>query len=177
MKKLLNKIIWKKNNMDENNWSVADIKKMCKQDYYTIFEPMEKKVKLDGSYEEYENSLRNFTESQRLIFAVCQYLMEVYNGGHDQFFYNSSGIMWKDVLDGLKLIGYKEGYKNYNNVIKCFNDEIPYDRLKRQKFLETKEKELSKLDDYDDVIYNNLNFDDKLIDYIYNHAEEFTYSK
>lgn len=165
------------NNMNENNWSVEDIKKMCKQDYNKIFEPMEKVIKLDGSYEEYECSLKNFTESQRLIFAVCKYLMEVYNGGHDQFFYNSSGIMWKDVLDGLQLIEYKEGYENYRNVIKCFNDEIPFDRLERQQYLETKEEELSKLDYYDDVIYNNLNFDNKIIDYIYNHPDEFTYSK
>ena len=75
--------------------------------------------------------------------------MEVYNGGHDQFFYNSSGIMWKDVLDGLQLIEYKEGYENYRNVIKCFNDEIPFDRLERQQYLETKEEELSRLDYYD----------------------------
>ena len=165
------------NNMNEKNWSVEYIKKMCKQDYNKIFEPMEKVIKLDGSYEEYECSLKNFTESQRLIFAVCKYLMEVYNGGHDQFFYNSSGIMWKDVLDGLQLIEYKEGYENYRNVIKCFNDEIPFDRLERQQYLETKEEELSKLDYYDDVIYNNLNFDNKIIDYIYNHPDEFTYSK
>ena len=165
------------NNMNEKNWSVEYIKKMCKQDYNKIFEPMEKVVKLDGSYEEYECSLKNFTASQRLVFAVCKYLMEVYNGGHDQFFYNSSGIMWKDVLDGLQLIEYKEGYENYRNVIKCFNDEIPFDRLERQQYLETKEEELSKLDYYDDVIYNNLNFDNKIIDYIYNHPDEFTYSK
>lgn len=113
--------------------SVEDIKSMCKKDYYECFEPMEKNVIIDGSYEEYENSLKKYSKSQRLIFAVCEYLREVYNGGHEQFFYNSSGIMWKDVLEGLKLIGYDEGYNNYINVLKCFEGEIPFDRNVRNR--------------------------------------------
>lgn len=40
---------------------------------------------------EYERSLQPFSSSQRYIFALYWYIAEVRNGGHDQFYSNSTG--------------------------------------------------------------------------------------
>jgi hypothetical protein len=48
---------------------------------------------------EYERSLLQFSRAQRFVFAVLWYSAEVNNGGHRQFYSNSTGIVWKDALD------------------------------------------------------------------------------
>lgn len=54
---------------------------------------------------EYEQSLRNFSKAQRLVFALQRYDSEVNNGGHDQFYFNSTGIVWRDALEAYNAIG------------------------------------------------------------------------
>ena len=36
------------------------------------------------------------------------YIAEVNNGGHDQFYFNSTGIVWKDALAGFGELGIDE---------------------------------------------------------------------
>ncbi|HEV8190608.1 MAG TPA: DUF4375 domain-containing protein [Ktedonobacterales bacterium] len=57
---------------------------------------------------EYEASLAAFTPSQRRLFAIWWYRAEVNNGGHDQFYYNPTGIVWPDALAGFELLGLEE---------------------------------------------------------------------
>ncbi len=54
---------------------------------------------------EYEQSLRSFSLAQRLIYALQWYDAEVNNGGHDQFYWNSTGIVWRDALAAYHAIG------------------------------------------------------------------------
>jgi hypothetical protein len=54
---------------------------------------------------EYEASLAAFTPPQRRLFALWWYRAEVNNGGHDQFYYNPTGIVWRDALAGFELLG------------------------------------------------------------------------
>lgn len=54
---------------------------------------------------EYEQSLRPFSQAQRLVFALHWYDAEVNNGGHDQFYWNSTGIVWRDALAAYRAIG------------------------------------------------------------------------
>lgn len=56
----------------------------------------------------YESSLAPFTSSQRLVWAMLWYQAEVNNGGHHQFYYNPTGIVWRDALDGFEAIGAPE---------------------------------------------------------------------
>jgi hypothetical protein len=53
----------------------------------------------------YNFSLRDFSKSQRLIHALLWYGADVDNGGHHQFYSNSTGIVWHDALEGLQQIG------------------------------------------------------------------------
>ena len=53
----------------------------------------------------YEHSLQQFSQSQRFVFAVRWYIAEVNNGGHNQFYSNSTGIVWRDAVAGFEAIG------------------------------------------------------------------------
>jgi hypothetical protein len=65
-------------------------------DYFVVIEPVFWSVSIYDGLERYEEDLANFSAEQRLVFAYHWYLSEVNNGGHDQFYYNSSGIVWPD---------------------------------------------------------------------------------
>ncbi len=57
----------------------------------------------------YEKSLESLSRPQRLLFAVRWYVYEVENGGHRQFFSNSTGIVWMDAIEGLKELDIQRG--------------------------------------------------------------------
>ena len=57
----------------------------------------------DGETEMYD-ALERFTEPQKYVWAVQWYKSEVTNGGHAQFFMNSSGIVWEIALEALRVI-------------------------------------------------------------------------
>ena len=61
----------------------------------------------DGE-EKYNESLAPFSKEQRNVYTLLWYLAEVENGGHDQFYFNSTGIVWKDALIGSKVLGLSE---------------------------------------------------------------------
>lgn len=55
------------------------------------------------------NQQRLLLLEQRYLLAINWYFGEVNNGGHHQFFYNSTGIVWEDVvLNGFKHFGMNE---------------------------------------------------------------------
>lgn len=56
----------------------------------------------------YEASLRGATPGQRALYACVWYLSEVKNGGHLQFFGNSTGMVWSDAIAGFRLFGAEQ---------------------------------------------------------------------
>ena len=109
---------------------------------YQILESMYDLIDLsDGRT--YERTAEQFPRPMRLIFAVDSYMAEVYNGGHDQFFFNSTGIVWKDALEGLEAIGAQVAASILRRVIGRFDCGIPDDADERRK----------KMDDLEDGIF------------------------
>ena len=74
-------------------------------DYWPVIEPVWWSADIYHGPGLYEQSLSPFTESQRFVFAVRWYFSEINNGGHRQFYSNSTGIVWQDALVGLEAIG------------------------------------------------------------------------
>ncbi len=58
----------------------------------------------DGE-QKYERRLAGFSRPQRLVFAIHWYRAEVNNGGHHQFYSNSTGVVWRDALAGFEEMG------------------------------------------------------------------------
>ena len=113
---------------------------------YQVLEPMYDVIALSDSAA-YECSMKSFSHPMRLLFAVDSYIAEVYNGGHDQFFFNSTGVVWKDALEGLEVIGAREAAAILKRVIERFERGIPDDADERRKMMDDLEDGLFEEDD------------------------------
>lgn len=125
-------------------------------DVWTINEPMYWTINIYGSYDDYIESAKPFTLEQRYLNAISWYFAEVNNGGHHQFFYNSTGIVWEDALAGLRLFKMDELADNLQTVIDYFGGSVPFDREERWTILKEWENEdelFDFLDKKDDVVY------------------------
>ena len=134
--------------------TVEEIKET--DDMWTINEPAYWTINIYGSYDDYIETSKEFTLEQRYLNAICWYFAEVNNGGHHQFFYNSTGIVWEDALAGLRLFKMDELADNLQSVINYFGGSIPFDRAERWYLLQQSENNpefFEFLDEKDDVVY------------------------
>ena len=84
---------------------VEDIKSLEENPSFDIVEPMWGTISIYDGYQKYLQSAQTFTLEQRYLLAITWYFAEVNNGGHHQFLYNSTGIVWEDALNGFKHFG------------------------------------------------------------------------
>ena len=125
-------------------------------DMWTINEPAYWTINIYGSYDDYIETSKRFTLEQRYLNAICWYFAEVNNGGHHQFFYNSTGIVWEDALAGLRLFNMKELADNFQSVLDFFGGTVPFDRAERWHLLQQYEDNpefFEFLDEKDDAVY------------------------
>jgi hypothetical protein len=89
----------------------------CKGGYRTNIEASKKQREVDRLYEnsaerkhwlhlirrvhDTQDGFQKLSSPEKTYFAVCCLIGEVYNGGFDQFFSNSSGAFYAYALDGL----------------------------------------------------------------------------
>uniref|UniRef100_Q0I3J6 DNA mimic protein DMP19 C-terminal domain-containing protein n=1 Tax=Histophilus somni (strain 129Pt) TaxID=205914 RepID=Q0I3J6_HISS1 len=160
-------------------FTVEDIKSLGENDSFDdIVEPMWRTINIYDGYEKYLQSAKAFTLEQRYLLAITWYFVEVNNGGHHQFFYNSTGIVWEDALNGFKHFGMNEFAANFQKVIDYCGGTISFDREERCRMLEIleeNEEEFYKvLDEADDFVYEYEGEENELI-YIKNHPKKFVF--
>ena len=127
---------------------------LATDDMWTINEPAYWTINIYGSYDDYLESAKSFTLEQRYLNAISWYFAEVNNGGHHQFFYNSTGIVWEDALAGLRLFKMDTLADNLQSVIDYFGGSVPFDREERWAILKDWDDEVFDfLDKKDDVLY------------------------
>lgn len=127
---------------------------LATDDMWTINEPAYWTINIYSSYDDYLESAKGFTVEQRYLNAICWYFAEVNNGGHHQFFYNSTGIVWEDALAGLRLFKMDTLADNLQSVIDYFGGSVPFDREERWAILKDWDDEVFDfLDKKDDVLY------------------------
>ena len=129
---------------------------LATDDMWTINEPAYWTINIYGSYDDYLESAKGFTLEQRYLNAISWYFAEVNNGGHHQFFYNSTGIVWEDALAGLQRFKMDELANNFQTVLDYFGGTVPFDREERWKLLQQSEDNpefFEFLDEKDDVVY------------------------
>ena len=134
--------------------TVEEIKET--DDMWSINEPAYWSINIYSSYDDYIETSKEFTLEQRYLNAICWYFAEVNNGGHHQFFYNSTGIVWEDALAGLRLFKMDELAENLQSVINYFGGSIPFDRVERWTILQDWENNpefFDFLDEKDDAVY------------------------
>jgi hypothetical protein len=86
--------------------------------------------------------------AERMVFAMTWLAREVTTGGFRQFFVNTAGDFWKDVLEGLIAVGDQHGLAMFEEALAVFPNSQPSvdrrERLEQLSVLEEKdEKTLS----------------------------------
>ena len=147
---------------------------LATDDMWTINEPAYWTINIYSSYDDYLESAKGFTVEQRYLNAICWYFAEVNNGGHHQFFYNSTGIVWEDALAGLRLFKMDILADNLQSVIDYFGGSVPFDRAERWTILKDWDDEVFDfLDGKDDVVYEYEGIFEDV--FVHEHPELFVF--
>ena len=153
------------------------IKNSTEDNYFDVINPIWCSVYIYGTQQRYEADLKYFTKFQRYIFAIEWYLAEVNNGGNYQFFKNSTGIVYKDALEGLKAIGHQGCIENFEKVLSIYGEEPSFDREKRWEQLKKfqDDKEFEKLDSLADDFFAFKDKQTYILNFIKNNPKEFLF--
>jgi len=147
------------------------------KDAQGVIEPLWWSVSIYDGEAQYQEDLKPFTKPQRYVFAIQWYVAEVNNGGHYQFFDNSTGIVWEDVMRGFEAIGAQKNA----DILKAYADRMggnpSKDREKRQEQLENIDPSLADSDDLDKMFYESeADMTELLHTYIRENANNFIFS-
>ncbi len=78
-----------------------------------------------------EETLVRFSLPQRLIWAVLWTSAEICNGGLDQYFSNSTGMIWPEAIEGFEAIGRRDLAEIMSAAVACFPSPPARDRKTR----------------------------------------------
>lgn len=145
-------------------------------DYFAVIEPVFLFVSIYDGPQRYEEDLANFSTEQRLVLAYHWYLSEVNNGGHDQFYDNSTGIVWPDALKAFREIGHSEVAAIINESVSRLGGSPSLDREERQEQLAQMKSDFEDLDQELFRLEERADFDEKVLQFIRTHRESFLFS-
>lgn len=107
------------------------------------------------------------------MFAIAWYRSEVNNGGHDQFFYNSTGIVWQDALDGFEKTRLDEFAVVLNDAVGRFSEPPSLDPEIRNEQMDEDEPGFDDLDSRYYELEETVNMDARLMRYVKKNREAF----
>ncbi|MEZ5971179.1 MAG: DMP19 family protein [Hyphomonadaceae bacterium] len=125
---------------------VIDDAVIARDDPMAVIDPIWWIANFYDSYGDLEESLKGFSWPQRLVWAVMWHDSEVCNGGHLQFFDNSTGMIWPDALEGYEAIGRPDLAAVVREAVARFSEPPSRERIVRQEQVERDEPEFDDLD-------------------------------
>ncbi len=140
---------------------------------WRIVSPLFQSVSIYDGNDKYISDLDKFSKQQKYIFAVGWYRSEVDNGGHDQFFFNSTGIVFQDALDGLKEMGAKDFYEILKDASDRMGNGLSKDRSIRVNCLENENPEFDDLDKKFYELDRKFSLEKFMKDYILRNKDKF----
>ena len=150
---------------------VVDEDVIKSNDEFKAIEPVWWSVSIYDGEDQYNRDLEQFTIQQRYVFAIYWYTAEVCNGGHDQFYFNSTGIVWEDAMNGFQAINAHENYSIIKESANVLGGSPNKDREKRQTELEKYKPDFTELDERFYAIESSMI--EMLRAYIKDNAESF----
>jgi hypothetical protein len=98
-----------------------------------IYDPVQELWKSLVKRSSDDPSLQSLSKAERTYFVVSLLEGEIYNGGFDQFFYNSSGDYCAEVVQALQELGAHRSLKLVREAVKTAFGEMdpPSDRMER----------------------------------------------
>jgi len=152
---------------------VVDDSVIAAGDPHAVIDPVWWTADIYGSADEYEASLRKFSRSQRLVHALCWYIAEVNNGGHDQFYFNSTGIVWPDAIAAFDAIGLSDGADIVRQSAQRLGGAPARDRSERQNQLEQMQPSFDDLDDRFYELQKRVDLDTQMMEFIRGRPSDF----
>ncbi len=149
---------------------------IAEADSWTVIHPVWWIADIYNGPEEYERSLRGFSDEQRLIFALLWYMSEVNNGGHSQFYSNSTGVVWKDACRAFSAIGVKKGANIILESADRLGGDPALDREKRFEQLAQHDPDFSDLDDRFYELDGEADIEEAMLDFIRANPAAFHFS-
>jgi hypothetical protein len=119
---------------------------IAENDSFAVIDPVWNSVSIYDGLRKYNEDLSRFSEHQRLVLACHWYIAEVNNGGHHQFYSNSTGIVWADALHGFRAVGLPQVADILDESIIRMGGAPCFDRDERQRTLERLEPNFDDLD-------------------------------
>lgn len=147
----------------------------CKYSAGELMQPLWFTVSIYDGIDVYNENLSHFTQEQRRMFALIWYDSEVSNGGHEQFFCNSTGIVWKDALEGMRMIGADGIAENFQKAIDLFGGKVPYERSEREEKLDElyENDDFEGFDEMDSYYFKYTELVTRMNQYVVSHPQEF----
>lgn len=137
-----------------------------KDDYFAIIDPVWWSVSIYDGEKVYEENLKRFSREQRYVFAIAWYIAEVHNGGHDQFYSNSTGIVWRDALAGYKAVGLNEAADILQQSATLMGGNPSLDRTTRETQLLERAPDFEQLDRRFYKVQESADFEKAIMTYI-----------
>jgi hypothetical protein len=156
-------------------FEIAD-REIDDEDYFKVIEPVFLSVSIYDGPVKYEDDLARFSKEQRLVLAYHWYLSEVNNGGHDQFYYNSTGIVWKDALKAFIEIGAVDVAAILEESLRRLGGQPSLEREERQEQVDSTNAQFDDLDDKLFKLEEKVDFDKKVLEFIRTHRQNFFFS-
>ena len=149
---------------------------IAEHDTHEILAPTWWSVDIYEGLETYRRTCAAFSREQQIFNAVRWYEAEVCNGGHDQFYSNSTGIVWEDALAGLDLASLEVPARLLRESAVRMGGSPSFDREERNLVLDRFEPDFEDLDSafYEDLRQNG-SLDDRLLPYIRAHPDRFLF--
>lgn len=157
----------------ENKRVIVDDALIDSGEPHEVTEPVWWTGDIYGTEEEYTRSLSGFSRPQILLFAALWYLGEVNNGGHDQFYFNSTGIVWKDAVEAFSAIGLDEVVEVIEESARRFPSMPSLVRTERQEALSSAEPDFGDLDDRLYDLQEQYDFDGLMMDFVRKNRDAF----
>ena len=143
------------------------------RDPMKVIDPLWWTVSIYDSKQKYEKDLKPFSLHQRDVFALMWYMAEINNGGHSQFYFNSTGIVWEDAMKGFERIGLTEGKEIIEESVKRFGTRPSFDREDRENALDKLNEDFDDLDSRFYKLDSAVNITEKIADYILKNKTAF----
>ncbi len=144
---------------------------------FKIIDPVWWTANIYDGEQKYIESLASFSRGQCLMLAVAWYIAEVNNGGHDQFYFNSTGIVWKDALDGFKELGVGEIVSIIEESASRLGGNPSLDRATRQQQLDEYAPDFEDLDDSFYAFEKTVDLDELMHQYILRNRGAFYFER
>jgi len=154
----------------------VDAAALSGDDVFVVIEPVYWGVNIYGSLQEYEASLKSFSRPQRLLVALHWYIAEVNNGGHDQFYSNSTGIVWPDALAAFEEIGVPDGAEIIRESARRLGGLPSRERDERNRQLEQLEPNFEDLDTRFYALQDHTHLDASMLEYARRQPTEFYFT-